>query len=136
MSRKTPITCQSPWVAQIDSVERKLMHSSARIVASGPPEASASLPLRSGWFRCHAKYWIGRLTQLSKALQTSTITGKQHSEYEECQLLLQQSRPTLQRLHQRASRPSGIVPCDQQEEAVTVALRAASKQRASHIKTR
>lgn len=136
MSRKTPITCQSPWVAQIDSVERKLMHFSGASVTSGHPDASAPPPFCAGWFRCHAKYWIGRLTQLSQALQTSTVTGKQRSEYEECQQLLQQSRPALQRLHQRASAPSANVNCDQQEEAVTVALRAASKQRASQTKVR
>lgn len=130
MSRKTPHACQNPWVAQIDSVERKLMNSSEVPTASRSPEAQLS----SGWFSCRTKYWIDRLAQLSEELQTSTVTGKQCSEYEECQQLLQQSMPTLQRLNQRGSAP--VEHVIQQEEAIAVAMRAASKQRAAQRKAR
>ncbi len=130
MPRNSPLTCQSPWVAQINSVERKLMNSSEVPTASRSPEAQLS----SGWLSCRTKYWIDRLAQLSEALQTSTVTGKQRSEYEECQQLLQQSMPTLQRLNQRASAP--VEHVIQQEEAIAVAMRAASKQRAAQRKAR
>lgn len=134
MSRKASNTCQSPWVAQIDSVEIKLMDSSEVGHVPRQTDVATHVPLNSGWLSCRAKYWIDRLTQLSETLQTSTVTGKQCSDYEVCQQLLQQSMPTLQRLNQRAGRASDAASCDQQEDAVAVALRAASKQRASQRK--
>ena len=122
---------KNPWVALIDSVEKKLIYPAEALFADRQCGGAGSVP---GWFRCRGKSWINRLAKLSEALKTSTVTGKQCSAYEECQQLLQQSVPTLQRLSQRASRPcEGLSAC-QQEDTLAVALRAARKRRKTRTK--
>ncbi|MCU7367177.1 hypothetical protein C7434_4097 [Pantoea sp. PNA 14-12] len=120
---------QNPWVALIDSVEKKLIYPATMLSADRQRGERTQMDSAPGWFRCRGKRWINRLTKLSETLITSTTTGKQCSAYEECQQLLQQSVPTLQRLSQRTRRPcEGLSVC-QQEETVAVALRAARKRR-------
>lgn len=155
MHRKKTEPFTNPWLAMIDSVEKKLMYyvdkppepvkegiphawihcgeraeSMLARMAAHPDELlqQADSWFKAGWLTAQSLEQIRRVQRVWQELQRNPTRGASSSPMEEYQHLMGQLMPTLERIHQRMDARHGQ-EIEQEDDSVEVALRIVMKRR-------